>query len=374
MVYQGFPDGIYWYLLRGIVKRSIVLLYLMLVAAPVWGQGAEAGVPSAPGEHDLTRWAPDTVLNALLDRLGLDFSVHHTEHFVVLHRHDPRWALEASRLLEKTYTRFYECLGAIGLRPGPISTRLPCIGFDRRADYDRYAFAADRVDMSWSDGYYSARTNLVALIQPLRARAGVQTPHETRTPPSPENAPPPGVAQETLSLSPVWGQRHDPAKVTHEAAHQLSFNSGLQTPGVMYPLWVSEGLATQFEIDPDHDLGLDCDNVVRRTRLVEVAERSGLLPLEKLVSLTRVPPGSRAASDLYAQCWGFFRFLCTERPEALGTYLGILAAKNPGWRPQWALNHEFAAVFGPLGPLQEQWAQFVESLRGYDQINMSHSP
>src|SRR5690606_28209818 len=65
-------------------------------------------------------------------------------------------------LLEKTYERFYDAFADFA--PEPTDTRLIAVLFDKHDAYVQYATDADRIDMSWSNGYYSARTNRVALV------------------------------------------------------------------------------------------------------------------------------------------------------------------------------------------------------------------
>src|SRR5690349_23883131 len=88
-------------------------------------------------------------------------------------------------------------------------------------------------------GYYSARTNRVALYD-LSAD---------------ETAGPLGDAasrdEVTRRLSKFPSSV---ATVVHEAVHQLAFNTGLQVRYADNPMWVSEGLAMYFET-PDFGNG-----------------------------------------------------------------------------------------------------------------------
>src|SRR5690606_31731957 len=134
-------------------------------------------------------------------------------------------------------------------------------------------------DMSWSQGYYSARTNLVALADPdhhSRRGTGLRILDAGS-----------GAASITFasaSEDAVPSLHHAGARrTTHEVAHQLAFDSGLQRRGVMYPLWVAEGLATTFEVEVGGVMGPGQDNPVRRHRLEEAYASSSLLPIETLI-------------------------------------------------------------------------------------------
>ena len=85
---------------------------------------------------------------------------------------------------------------------------------------------------------------------------------------------------------------------------QLAFNTGVQTRGVMYPLWVSEGLATNLEADGAGGLGLGRDNPGRRERLLRARAEGRLVPIADFLTLTRVPPHDGAAHDDGASEYG----------------------------------------------------------------------
>jgi hypothetical protein len=128
----------------------------------------------------------------------------------------------------------------------------------------------------------------------------------------------------------------------------------------MYPLWVSEGMATNFEADPAGDSGRG--NTARCGDLLGRKARGTLLPLDRFVICCRVPSGDpEAVGELYAQAWGFFRFVFQERREGLRKYLAALAAKEPGRRDEAALRREFTQAFGPVEALEQPWGKFLQT-------------
>jgi hypothetical protein len=123
----------------------------------------------------------------------------------------------------------------------------------------------------------------------------------------------------------------DASKTTHEAVHQLAFNSGVQKPGVMYPFWLSEGLACNFETaDASKPFGPYMDNAGRRQRLLEAHGAGRLMGLESFVSLTRLPSDPGAVADLYSEGFGLFQFLFRKRHEQMRRYLVKLATGRWG--------------------------------------------
>lgn len=300
--------------------------------------------------------------SGLTRNLGEEYAAYSTERFRV-YSTEEAWAHQVMTLLERTHDRFYDSFTSGGFDPEPIGERLVFLWFSDRDAFDDYALRADRADMSWSEGYYSARTNRVALVHQggggrttATAVAAMEDAraHAAAMERGSEHDPRPRLGSE---------YRLDIAKTTHEAAHQLAFNSGLQKRGVMYPVWVSEGLATNFEIGLSGEFGLEADNPVRRRRLVGTWERGGLIPLRELIVTTVVTTTAPwTPSELYAQSWGFFRFLFQERRGELVRYLDALDQLDRGWRDERTLVREFNAAFGSVAALQGAWERFLGSL------------
>lgn len=291
----------------------------------------------------------------LVDSLGKGFSLHLTPHFLLVHASPGEWASEVGKMLEGIHDRFYADFRKAGFEPKPLECELTWICFGSVKEYSRYSIQADRMDLSWMDGYYSARTNRVAmagLLQlPTLPRLALQGASTLR--------------QVVQNDEPVALADHlDLVRASHEAAHQLAFNSGLQKRRVMYPLWVSEGLATSFDADPGGRCGLDRPNPVRVERLQQAHGRHRLLSLDQFIHLTRVPDAySGAADDCYAQCYGLFRFMLDQRGPQLRRYLAYLSNLEPGFRDVSTLRREFAKAFGPPAELEQAWQRYLVSLK-----------
>ena len=273
---------------------------------------------------------------------------HATNHFVILTDAPADWATKAGRTLERTQDAFYRAFGSAGFEPAPMENRLVWVAFSRRDDFHQYALNIDRLDMSWSDGYYSTRTNRVALVceSAAPARSTVASASD-----STEHFPQPSEGFTHL------------AQATHEAVHQLAFNSGLQKRGVMYPLWASEGLATNFEASGSGEFGPTHDNAHRRRQIVRAMQRDQLITLHDFITLTRVPVDSPDQThSVYAQSWAFFRFLFNHRPRQLRQYMSDLAALEPGRRDTATLRREFTRAFGRIDALDRSWQAYLRLL------------
>jgi len=321
----------------------------------------------------------------LVPLLDASFEATTTEHFVLLHEPDAAYVAGACRTLEYAYAHFYEVFAHAGFDLSRAKDRLLWICFPQKSGFSKYALRVEGMDLSWLDGYYSTLTNRVAVVQPdQKARqreempglskneaavavAAHRSPHEGVGAglPSAENRTwGPSQAQNAALRHPVVamsavGQRFDVTRLTHEVAHQLSFNSGIQKRGVMYPLWVSEGLATNFEFDGSGTAGLDHCNTARCKGLLEAYAAGQLVPLREFVVQTTVPPDTHVGRRYYAQAWGFFQFILTERPENLRAYLYRLAEDHPEHRHASTMLNEFIEAFGSPETLELSWNAFL---------------
>ena len=268
-----------------------------------------------------------TAVRELAGQLGPDFAVRSSEHFVFLAA-DAGWCDIAGQRLERLYARFYGSIKQAGLGGAPPAERLVWICFKTREEFDCYVASVERMNLSWLEGYYSARSNRVAVVRPA--------PHA-----GPASAPD--------------AEADSQAEVMHEACHQLSFNCGLLKRGVMYPLWVTEGMATNYELGAPGD---EASNPIRCPHLRESLNRADLPTLDGLVTQTRVPGSGGQAVRAYAQAWAMFRFVFQTRPAELKRYLAALAAlpagrrthrrHPPGVRRRLRADRKASAGVGPI--------------------------
>lgn len=315
-------------------------------------------VAPGPGGRLAQLCEDEAAEGTLLSRTSsVSLRVYGSEHFVLFHAAQDTWARRMGELLEKAQTNFRASIRQAGFETEPPGARLIWVCFRGMDDFDQYSRQSDQVDMTWTDGYYSARTNRVALVLPSsvapRQGDGVELAGSGRVAqfgPQPDSRP-------------AGDERLDPRWITHELAHQLSFNCGLQKRGVTYPLWLSEGLATNFESDNDGRFGFGRDNPPRRRTLLNAYTRGRLTSLRRFVMLDHLEAGGEAqARQDYAQCWGLYRFLSQERPAQLRQYLQGLKALEAGSRDGTELRREFIEAFGPMDRVDADWQNWLDGL------------
>jgi len=279
--------------------------------------------------------------DAAVQPFSSEFAEYSSAHFKITHQAQTGDAENIAVLLELAYERFDNVFTGKGFVLSPPADKLEWICFAKTENFNSYAMSADNRDLSWLSSYYSTKTNKVAIVKPDKIPS-LQNPvlHDSGEPGS-----------VLLAINSTPETAGDTAKIMHEAAHQLAFNTGLQKRNVMYPLWISEGLASSFE-----DV-LSCPNEAKRNqRLVEMQKNNRLYPLAEFVTITRLPADAERQKDFYAQAQAMFQFLSEHRKENLKNYLAGLYKLEPGPRSQYALATEFAAAFGPV---EEPWLNYI---------------
>lgn len=323
--------------------------------------------------------------NELLKRLGKGFKLHATDNFILIYNTEKPWAQKQGRLMELAHKNFYVAFTQSGFRPWPLSRRQVCILFNEHADFSTHALKTDMVDMSRFGGYYSPRFNRTMFydektnpqIQEAEDSViGAQTKVtdlkrqlQNTTSRSLKSRLQVQIASASNDLTRTRTQRMlirqsisnaNAGKTTHETVHQLSYNSGLQTRGVMHPFWLSEGLATNFELlPPTTKIGPKYLNTGRKAQLIEGRRGRLMTPLNQFVALHRPAPDLKKAQAQYAQAWALFRFLFLKYPDQLNQYMKTVASKKPGLRPPPVLRAEFVEAFGPITEMQVSFDRYM---------------
>jgi hypothetical protein len=272
-----------------------------------------------------------------------------TGHFRIIHQAQNPDIEKIAGLLDIAYERFHFVFSDIGFALKSPKENLTWICFDDSGRFNNYALKADKANLSWLTSYYSTKTNIVAIVKP------------GQTPDSPgrtlSNAPATSNNILAANAAPELQNQADTVRIMHEAAHQLAFNTGLQKRNVMYPLWVSEGLATMFETACSGS----CDSA-RNSRLAEMQKNHRLRPLSEFVTITTLPADAELQKDFYAQACGLFEFLSQNHKDKLTKYFAVLYDLKTGPRTKKVLCKEFIASFGPIEKIDKSWLDYVAGL------------
>lgn len=304
-------------------------------------------------EHPLFKLPSDEArVESLRRRLGPRFTLTRTPRYLVLSDAPAKWTRNRLALLERTRHQFFRFTDQIGYPALPPRERLVCVFFAEHDDYRRFAAEYDRMNAPWAGGYFSLLSNHIVLYDDrtgpdyagARAKlAGAERQRDEYLA-SADAARADGhdadadadkqaaddlarqirEAEATLETS---VDAISTAKVVHEAAHQLAFNTGVQPTDRESPFWLTEGLACAFETaDAGSSFGPRFENAEKLGQLRELIARGGLPDLERLVARTQ--PSDDPKRD-YTAAWALFTEIARHKPDALRAYLDALNTGEP---------------------------------------------
>ncbi len=280
-------------------------------------------------------------------RFNREFKTRTARHFLICYDTTDAFAVQRAAL-EKAYDAFLFNFNMRKLRPDFLSRRLVVILFKSRDDYLAYAKQTEGADLSWAAGYYSQRTNRTAFyddssgpgaenveqtLAELRAklkdlnvqiaRASLQNQTGLANTLTVErNRTSEVVRQVDLRVGNAVGMQNN-VKTVHEAAHQLAFNTGIQTRLIDYPLWFSEGLACSFEVeDSTHRRGPGLVNTGRLGVLKDAFRKGKVVSLDTFITYPQPEKmDDETMGVFYAESWALFHYLYHTNRQGLESYM-----------------------------------------------------
>lgn len=307
--------------------------------------------------------------------LGTEFRRSTSEHFIALSDGDPAWVRSRLLMMERTRREFFRVARALNVPVVPHERKLLCILIESYDDFVAYSNEHDGISATWIAGYYSLPHNrvvfyndvngpafsprLATLAERQRAsrvrHAGAEAPggaHEVRDAGR--------EAEQAMREVERLASDFSVAKTVHETVHLLAFNTGLQSPSRAYPIWLSEGLASNFETpDTSGTFGPGVGSSERQRTFARLLEGGRLMSLERLVGLAEVPRDEpQAVEQVYAQGHMLFAHLFATRRVSLGRYLEELGSRTGTTS---AADHRriFERSFGSLRDIEDELARVV---------------
>ncbi|MHC4709810.1 MAG: DUF1570 domain-containing protein [Planctomycetota bacterium] len=251
------------------------------------------------------------------------FAEYETRRFVVLCDGKPGWSRQQGQLLERTYHQFQRYTRRIGIEPEPLRYKLVCVLFQEYDDYRQFAKAHDDVTAEWISGYYSPKHDRIVFYN-------IETnPEYAWARPANDRGSDAAVARGRLN------EDYEAAAIAttiHEAIHQLTFHTKVQSAQIQNPLWISEGLATAFETDkPNVAFGPDREYPMRREQFERLLDDGEMIPLRELVAYTEMPNNQDdTIAAVYHESYALVTWLSRFRSTELRKYLESLRQERPG--------------------------------------------
>ncbi len=294
----------------------------------------------------------------LLPQRFLDYE---TRRFIVISDAAPGWSRRQAALLERTYHQFNRFARRLNVKPLPLRHKLVCVLFQEHDDYRRFARTRDGVTADWISGYYSPKSDRIVFYN-------IET--------NPDFAEAIQVSESAERIAKVEG--HTPAArgllrkeykkaaiatVVHEAVHQLSFHTRIQSPQIQNPLWLSEGLATAFETDrPNRSFGPDRKYDLREEQFTDILEEGKLIPLRDLVTYSNMLDNEDdTIAAVYLQSYSLVTWMCRFRKAEMREFLDALRSEHSG-RPSARRQLQiFEKAFGKVDAVEKAWLRYVST-------------
>lgn len=327
--------------------------------------------------------ADEAAVRETMALLGRGFTRIETEHFVVLSDADNVWTRTKADLLERTLDQFHRAMRHMGLESVPPEHKLLCVLINDHAAYVAFARTHDGVEGAWVSGYYASLGNRVVFYNDATGPAFIDAQEqldglrdraeEAQRLADEARRQRQGQLADRLRtearryMTHADGERlrladqaaiASLAKTTHEAAHLVAFNCGLQSRAHQYPFWLSEGFATNFEaISPRAPFGPDRPVAHRLEAFAAAIQANQLIPLERFIPMTSLAGELSAdqARQAYAQAYALFRYLYRYERAALAAFFRDLQAQPAGNADPVAVLTLFQRRFGELRALERRW-------------------
>jgi len=328
---------------------------------------------------------------------GGEYKLHLTPHYAIVYSGATEIAKARGALLERGYNAFFTFLKHLGFELDGPPHKLTVIVFDEEEQFLAYrradGLAGPADPRLVLQGYYRANTNRSVFFNQTKGRAFTQAreaferlaatleripgPPETEivvtTPDGAQKTTKQEAARQLQELADELAERfnEENQEVTlHEGAHQLAFNTGLQTRERSYPFWVTEGLACMFETPSSKTtFSAYSLNAARMNDYHRAKQEGRLLGARRLLSAEELP--ADRMPEAYAEAWSLFFYLLKRQPRELRAYLHELTRRQPAGDPHAGKPDElelFTRHFGAdLAEFQQRWDRFMDRLMATNQ-------
>ena len=293
---------------------------------------------------------------SLKKELPKGYEIAASAHYVVMGRKGK--ADDYAKLFEEVYRQVDTFFSVRGFDTHLPEMPMVAFVFGTQAEFKAYCEAQNDQTMTKMRGYYSPKTNRVAMYedpsQIIKVTAGVS---------DQELLPP--ISQDLFAS--VTGQTAD--VIIHEGTHQVGFNVGIHSRLGTTPRWVVEGLATVLEPPGIRSRGKAGKDKVNDERLSwfqgDYSQRPKPGDLARMIASDDTFSGQTL--DTYSLAWSITYFL-TENPARAGKfakYLKKVSDRNPlhVYSAKERLT-DFQEIFGDISRVE------VELLRSMGQVRI----
>lgn len=314
-------------------------------------------VSAEPTQEPLQPLSSAEIGVELLAELPAGFMVHETKHYVLAYNTSDIYVQWVGKLFERLHRGFYNFWNSKGVKLSEPRFPLVAVVFSDKASYMTYAEREVGESAAAMIGYYNMKTNRI-ITYDLTGVDGMV--------PQGQRVSSQAVINQILARPQA---ERTVATIVHEAVHQLSFNSGLQTRLADCPLWLSEGMAMFFEApDVGNSQGWRTIGKVNYHNYRLFARNLPQRASDSLITLITDDAKFRDASTAaraYPESWALTYFLLKTKSQNVSEYLRELSQLPPlGEASERERLDMFKKHFGEdLAKLDKDFIEFMHRVR-----------
>ncbi len=317
------------------------------------------------------------------EKLRREFPGYETSgstHYLVVAPRDR--VADYATLFEGVFRQVEQFFRVRGFRVTTPDNILVAVVFGTREEFEEYCRRDDVASPSSLRGYYSLRSNRVALFDDSRLLSAVTEKPAGQTP-GPDVLPGmPGTSDNLavtallngksvqLGLNQAAAMSSETANVIiHEATHQVGHNIGIHSRMNRTPSWLMEGLATVLEApgmrDKSSHPGLESRLNSERLHWFQTQYESR----RRLGDIARIVADEEMFStqvlDAYSAAWALTYFMSENpaRTTQFARYIRIVESRDPTklYSPEDRLR-DFQTAFGDIARLEVEFLRFMDRM------------
>jgi len=365
----GAPErtaAAWWSLENGLTTEAVAMLRSAREADPT----AEPAARMNAMLDRLERPVADPPTDSLDRALAVSTVAERGPHVLLLHQHGPAAARSRVALIESVITTYYLTFAARGMDLTVPRRRLVSVYLRDRNDYLAFLRSQHAGAFQTTLGYYHPTYRAVVAYDERTSGKSKATPDADAPRPAISDASPPDDQElrdprardrrRRRMLHELELSARNLGTAAHETVHLLVNESGLAPTPDRFPMWLHEGLATQYEVvrggrwagpGRAHDLRLADWRCQPHPDLGSLITDAGF--------------GQGYRRDVYAGCWALVYFLQKTRPEQFYQWLDVLRIADPSSSstPPLQARARFEAAFGAdPGRLNAEWKSYMNTI------------
>lgn len=341
----------WWALENGLIPEAVASLRESRALDP--SHPATARLASALDRLDRPVKDPDT--GPLRRALGVSLQEARGTHVLLLHQHDDEDARRRLDLLERVVVAYHLLLAGQGIDVEVPDHRLVSVYLKSREDYLAFLNSQNAAAFRTTLGYF--HPNFLAVIA-----YDARSPGESRAEAAVARDPAARDQRRRRLLTTLDALARDHGTAAHEMIHLLVAESRLEPRPGVFPHWLHEGFAAQFEVvRSGRWSGIGRAHDLRLTDFRSLPTAPA--PSPTLANLIRDAGfGHGYRRDVYARSWALVYFLRKTRPVEFSAFLDLLRSPQPEDADHF--TSAFLAAFGPdLDALETEWKSFMSRIQ-----------